>query len=108
VIPQTRPSTESITDRGITFNYTAVLNLVFTVIGAVLVYLTLWRGATDPVCRMRVDRFTTPHRSTFDGTTYFFCSAGCKEEFETKPEHYARHAHGTRGGRPRGILRPRT
>jgi hypothetical protein len=44
----------------------------------------------------------------FDGTTYFFCSAGCKEEFQTKPEHYARHAHGTRGGRPRGILRPRT
>jgi uncharacterized protein len=108
VIPETRPSIESITDRGITLNYTAVLNVLFTLVGAALVYLTVRRGANDPVCRMRVDRYMTPHRSTFDGRTYFFCTAGCKEEFETKPEHYARHAHGTRGGRPRGILRART
>jgi uncharacterized protein len=108
VIPEGRPSIESITDRGITFNYTAVLNILFTLIGAALVYLTVWRGAKDPVCRMRVDRFATPHRATFESTTYFFCSSGCKGEFESKPEHYVRHAHGTRGGRPRGLLRART
>ena len=50
----------------------------------------------------------TPHRAAFEGRTCFFCTAGCKEEFETKPEHYARQAHGTRGGRPRGLLRART
>ena len=108
VIPETRPSVESITDRGISFNYTAVLNILFTFVAATLLYLTVWRGAKDPVCRMRVDRFATPHRSAFEGRTYYFCSSGCKEEFETKPEHYARHAHGTRGGRPRGLLRART
>src|SRR5215208_1715715 len=108
VIPETRPSIESITDRGISFNYTAVLNILFTLVGAALVYLTIWRGAKDPVCRMRVDRFATPHTSAFEGRTYYFCSSSCKEEFETKPDHYARHAHGTRGGRPRGLLRART
>jgi len=58
--------------------------------------------------RMRVDRFATPHTSAFEGRTYYFCSSGCKEEFETKPEYYARHARGSRGGRPRGLLRART
>jgi len=108
VIPETRPSIESITDRGIIFNYTAVLNILFTLVGAALVYLTVWRGANDPVCRMRVDRFATPYSTKFEGRTYYFCSSGCKDEFETKPEHYAKHAHGTRGGRPRGLLRART
>src|SRR5215211_646669 len=105
VIPETRPSIESITDRGISLNYTAVLNIAFTLVGAVLVGLTVRRGAKDPVCRMRVDRYATPHQAAFDRRTYFFCSSGCKEEFETKPDHYARHAHGTRGGRPRGLLK---
>jgi uncharacterized membrane protein YraQ (UPF0718 family)/YHS domain-containing protein len=107
LIPETRPSIESITDRGITFNYTAVLNIVFTVAGAALVWLTVRRSAKDPVCRMRVDRYATPHHVEFEGQTYFFCSAGCREEFESKPDHYARHAHGTRGNRPRGLLRSR-
>jgi uncharacterized membrane protein YraQ (UPF0718 family) len=48
VIPHNRPSIESITDRGIHFNYTAVLNVVFTLVAAVLVWLTVRRGATDP------------------------------------------------------------
>jgi len=85
-----------------------VLNILFTLVGAALVYLTVWRGAKDPVCRMRVDRFATPYSTKFEGRTYYFCSSGCKDEFETKPEHYAKHAHGTRAGRPRGLLRART
>jgi uncharacterized protein len=108
VIPKTRPSIESITDRGIHFNYTAVLNIVFTLVAAILLWLTVRRGATDPVCRIRVDRHATPHQSTFEGEQYFFCSAGCKAEFESKPDHYAHHAHGTRGGRPRGLLHSRS
>ena len=85
-----------------------MLNVLFTLVAAALVYLTVRRGAKDPVCRMRVDRYATPHRVVFDGRTYFFCTAGCKDEFETKPAHYARQAHGTRGGRPRGLLRARS
>jgi uncharacterized membrane protein YraQ (UPF0718 family) len=40
VIPETRPTIESITDRGITLNYTAVLNVLFTLVGATLIHLT--------------------------------------------------------------------
>ncbi len=107
LIPDVRPSIASITDRGISFNYTAVLNILFTIVAAGLVWLTIRRGAMDPVCRMRVDRYKTPHKLAFEGREYFFCTAGCREEFETKPDHYAYHAHGTRGGRPRGLLRSR-
>jgi uncharacterized membrane protein YraQ (UPF0718 family) len=82
VIPETRPSIESITDRGITLNYTAALNVVFTVIGAALLYLTVQRGATDPVCHMRVDRYASPHTAVVAGRTYHFCSAGCRSKFE--------------------------
>jgi YHS domain-containing protein len=73
----------------------------------VFVWLTVRRGAKDPVCRMRVDRYRTHHKTEFAGREYYFCSAGCQEEFETKPDHYAHHAHGTRGNRPRGLLRSR-
>src|SRR3954447_4523251 len=75
VVPDTRPSIASITERGIKLNYTAVLNIAFTLVGAALIWLTVRRGATDPVCRMRVHRYATSHRATFEGRTYFFCSA---------------------------------
>ncbi|HEY3020097.1 MAG TPA: hypothetical protein VGJ32_07890 [Solirubrobacteraceae bacterium] len=81
VVPDTRPSIASITDRGVHLNYTAVLNAVFTLAGAALVWLTVRRGATDPVCGMRVDRYATPHRATAGGRTVYFCSAGCRDRF---------------------------
>lgn len=34
---------------------------------------------------MRVDRYATPHHAEFEGHTYFFCTAGCQEEFESEP-----------------------
>ena len=43
---------------------------------------------TDPVCGMTVDPATARHRSEFQGTTYFFCAAGCKAKFEAAPERY--------------------
>jgi uncharacterized membrane protein YraQ (UPF0718 family) len=49
LVPDTRPSIDSITDRGITFNYTAVLNIVFTVAGAALLWLTVRPGAAGPL-----------------------------------------------------------
>jgi uncharacterized membrane protein YraQ (UPF0718 family)/YHS domain-containing protein len=96
VIPETRPSIESITDRGISLNYTAVLNIVFTAVGAALLWLTVRRSARDPVCGMRVDRFATPHRAELAGHTYFFCSSDCRQEFERSPDDYARPASESR------------
>ena len=45
---------------------------------------------TDPVCGMTVDPLTSPHKATYDGKTYWFCSAGCRAEFEKTPERYLR------------------
>ena len=33
--------------------------------------------AIDPVCGMTVDVASAVYRSTFEDTTYYFCSAGC-------------------------------
>jgi uncharacterized protein len=107
VIPDTRPSIESITDRGIHFNYTAALNFVFTFVGAGLLWLTIRRGATDPVCGMRVDRYATEHTLRFEGKPFYFCSEGCKAEFERDAERYVSERHRTRAFRPLGLLRER-
>jgi Cu+-exporting ATPase len=44
--------------------------------------------AIDPVCGMQVDQATSKHRSEHDGTTYHFCSAGCRSKFEADPDRY--------------------
>jgi xanthine dehydrogenase accessory factor len=44
--------------------------------------------ATDLVCGMTVDPLTATHRAEFGGTTFWFCSGGCQEEFEKTPERY--------------------
>jgi YHS domain-containing protein len=58
------------------------------VIFAALFYLTARRGATDPVCGMKVDRSKAP-RVAHAGRTYFFCSEGCRDQFEADPDTYA-------------------
>lgn len=40
----------------------------------------------DPVCGMRVDSET--YSATYKNKTYFFCSQGCKDRFETDVEQY--------------------
>ena len=37
---------------------------------------------TDPVCKMEIDPKTAAGKSDFDGKTYYFCSSGCKREFD--------------------------
>jgi uncharacterized membrane protein YraQ (UPF0718 family)/YHS domain-containing protein len=81
LVPTHRPSIDSITSRGISWNYTTWLDIVFFFVAAALISLTLRRGAKDPVCGMTVDK-TTPHRSVVDGKTYYFCSAHCKHQFD--------------------------
>lgn len=44
--------------------------------------------AIDPVCGMQVDEKTAKHSGTYQGKTYYFCSAGCKSRFESNPEQY--------------------
>src|SRR5207245_1453989 len=87
IVPSRRPSIDSITNRGVTWNYTTFLNIVFLGVAAVLVALTVRRGARDPVCGMTVDR-STAFRSDYHGRTVYFCSAGCKARFDAEPERY--------------------
>jgi xanthine dehydrogenase accessory factor len=42
----------------------------------------------DPVCRMTVDVATARYRSVHEGTTYYFCSAGCLKRFEEEPARF--------------------
>ena len=42
----------------------------------------------DPVCGMKVDPSSSPHRFDYRGETYHFCSAGCQTKFVDAPEQY--------------------
>lgn len=50
--------------------------------------------AKDPICGMTVDIGKAKHRSEFQGSTFYFCCAGCKRKFDTQPEQYALSAAG--------------
>jgi uncharacterized protein len=88
LVPSKRPSVDSITSRGIAWNYTTFLDIVFFVLAAALVGLTLQRGARDPVCGMTIDRSAGKPTSEYGGRTFYFCSEGCKAKFDAAPEQY--------------------
>jgi uncharacterized membrane protein YraQ (UPF0718 family)/YHS domain-containing protein len=62
-------------------NYKLALNLLGTAIFAALFWLTARRGATDPVCGMKVDREKAVATS-FGGETVYFCSEHCLHAYE--------------------------
>ena len=47
--------------------------------------ITLREGV---VCKMQVDPQTAPARTEYKGKTYYFCSPGCKADFEADREKY--------------------
>ena len=44
--------------------------------------------AKDPVCGMEVDEGSAAATSEYQGKTYYFCAASCKERFDRSPEQY--------------------
>lgn len=44
--------------------------------------------ATDPVCEMEIEETDAAATAEYDGQTYYFCAAGCKETFVSAPEEY--------------------
>jgi uncharacterized membrane protein YraQ (UPF0718 family) len=72
----------------IRLDYKLGLNILGLVIFAVLFWLTARRGATDPVCGMKVDRAKAVTKE-FAGETYYFCSDDCLHAYEAA----SRHAH---------------
>ncbi len=43
---------------------------------------------TDPVCKMIVSEEKSAFKSEYNGKTYWFCGAGCKERFDKDPDRY--------------------
>jgi uncharacterized protein len=75
----------------VTVNYKLFLNIVASLVFAALLYLTIRRGATDPVCGMKVDRAKAVRREVA-GQTHYFCSDHCLHAFEADPDRYRRPA----------------
>jgi xanthine dehydrogenase accessory factor len=46
------------------------------------------KEARDPVCGMTVEMATARFTSQYEGTTYYFCAAGCKRSFDKEPQKY--------------------
>jgi len=44
--------------------------------------------ALDPVCGMKVDPTKTPHHAEYEGATYHFCAARCRDRFVAHPMQY--------------------
>jgi YHS domain-containing protein len=42
----------------------------------------------DPVCGMMIDASKAEGTSTWQGTTYYFCSKECKRLFDQDPQGY--------------------
>jgi uncharacterized membrane protein YraQ (UPF0718 family)/YHS domain-containing protein len=65
----------------ISLDYKLVLNVLGVAIFAALFWLTARRGATDPVCGMKVDKSQAVTKE-FGGETFYFCSRHCLQAFE--------------------------
>jgi uncharacterized membrane protein YraQ (UPF0718 family)/YHS domain-containing protein len=86
LIPETRPTRSDIFGT-IGLDYKLVLNVIALAVFAALFGLTMRRGATDPVCGMKVDR-AKALRLESAGRTYYFCSEHCRSQFESDPGRY--------------------
>jgi uncharacterized protein len=73
----------------ISVDYKLILNVLGVAIFAALFWLTRRRGATDPVCGMKVDRAKAIRRDA-GGRTMYFCSERCASAFEAPLRSSAR------------------
>jgi hypothetical protein len=80
LIPQVRPTRADVFGE-VRVDYKLALNVLATMVFAALFALTTRRGATDPVCGMKVDRAQALTREA-EGRTFWFCSDGCAETFD--------------------------
>jgi hypothetical protein len=95
LIPAHRSAT--IAPTHFSWDYTAVLNLVFLALFGALYWLHRNRArlgggtglAMDPVCGMQVRTQDAPARSSLGGKTVWFCSDRCRERFDADPARYA-------------------
>jgi YHS domain-containing protein len=93
-----------------TWNYTTFLDIAFLVLMAIMAWRFVTTGGIemlraharrpdpvaklvqDPVCGMSVDPATATEQVEHTGSTYYFCSAGCRSKFEKDPARYTTQA----------------
>jgi hypothetical protein len=87
LVPDVRPTRDDIFST-IQLDYKLVLNVIGLLVFAALWGLTMRRGATDPVCGMKVDR-AKALRLEHEGRTSYFCSEHCMHRFQAGRERPA-------------------
>ena len=50
------------------------------------------RIVKDAVCKMELDESQVKDSLAYEGRRYYFCSVGCRAEFERHPEDYTQVA----------------
>jgi uncharacterized membrane protein YraQ (UPF0718 family) len=80
----------------IELNYKFALNVLGTAIFVAMFWLTQRRGATDPVCGMKVDRSRALKR-TVDGENVYLCSEDCAASFDQTAGSEVEHPVSGRG-----------
>jgi len=88
------------------WNYTTFLDIAFLLLMAVMAWRFITTGGMemlrahsrrpdagaklvrDPVCGMSVDPASADQQADFGGSSYYFCSAGCRSKFESNPARY--------------------
>ena len=80
LIPSARPSRADIFS-SIKVDYKLFTNILGLGVFGVLFWLTVQRGATDPVCGMKVDR-AKAIRMDLGGKTFYFCGQNCAHTYE--------------------------
>lgn len=100
LIPHVRPTRADIFG-SVKLDYKLVTNVLGAAVFLALFALTARRGATDPVCGMKVDRARAITRER-DGRTHYFCSERCAARFDADGAAAAPHAdrHGPGAAHP--------
>jgi uncharacterized protein len=80
LIPSTRPTRADIFS-SVGIDYKLFTNILGAGVFAALFCLTMRRGATDPVCGMKVDKAKAIHMD-FGGETVYFCGEHCAHTYE--------------------------
>ena len=80
LIPDERPTADDVFG-SIELDYKFVLNAIAAVVFVALWWLTARRGATDPVCGMKVDREKALSLEV-NGSREYFCSEHCLHAFD--------------------------
>jgi len=86
LIPHVRPTRADIFS-SIKVDYKLFTNILGVAIFAALFAVTMKRGATDPVCGMKIDRGKAVRMDVGD-ETFYFCSQHCAHAFEIDPQRY--------------------